>query len=747
MKIIKIQNRYSIIIIMLLMLCCQMTAQDISGTVSNIFGEPLAGATVQWAESDEGISTNNEGEFIIRKNTAVQTTLIISYIGFKTERIDVGTITNWKIQLIEDNTLTEVNITAKGQATRYVDGVIKTEVLGRREIERAACCSLAGCFSTNASVDAAVTNVVTDAKELRILGLSGVYNQLLFDGMPLIQGNAFTFGASSYPGTMIQEIFVSKGANSVIQGYESISGQINIIPKSPEKAEKFFLNAFANSFGESQINANYIHKKGNWSNLTTVHGTLPATEVDGDGDGFQDVAKVKRFSAFNKWVYNNPENQKIRSQIGIRYWTENRQGGQTTYNPDVHIGGDSVYGQNIDINQVDIYGKLNYKLTERTSIIWVNSGFFHDQESVYGQKNYLANQKNGYSNLVLDHNFGANQHNWKTGLSLRYNRMEEDISFVANPLNLSYAGIYTNDYSVPGVFSEGIFYIGNWTLMGGVRVDKHANEGWKVTPRMLVRSELNENIDIRISAGKGYRRVHLFSERVNILASNRDIIFENDLNLEEAINIGLNLIYKFKIGEVNSTLSADGYLTYFQNQVFPDFDRVINQVFINNFTGDSQSQSIQIENKWEFSPQVDFKWGYNYQKAVREFGDEMLSLPLIPNHKFLAQTSIRNSDDSWQGDLTYKWTGSKRLPFTNNYPEKYQQPESSPSFSGLNVQLTKRWTTFEIYGGVENIFDFRQHFPILGSDEPFGQFFDSNFNWGPSKGREYYLGVRYKIPQ
>ena len=737
--------KFCIAVCLSIMISFQLSSQEITGSVTNIFGESLVGATVSWKGTDQGVSTDINGYFEIEDRTDIERALIFSYIGFKSDSVNVGTLTHWKMQLIEDNTLSTVDISAKSQATRFVDGVIKTEVIGTRELERAACCSLAGCFSTNASVDAQTTNVVTDAKELRILGLSGVYNQVLIDGMPLVQGAAFTFGAGSIPGTMIEEIFVSKGANSVLQGYEGISGQINIIPKSPEKSERLFLNAFANSFGESQYNVNYMHKKSNWSNFTSVHGTLPAAEVDGDGDGFQDVAKIKRFSAFNKWIYNGGEKENIKAQIGARYWTENRVGGQTTYNPDV--SSTNIYGQNININQVDLYTKLNVKLADLTSIIWVSSAFNHDQNSVYGQKLYDVNQTNVYSNLALDHNFGENQHNFKTGVSIRKNKMDEQIEFTENPLNLTYAGEYTNDYTIPGAFAEAVFYIDNFTIMGGVRTDRHGEFGWKTTPRMLIRAEISPDTDLRFSAGKGFRRVHLFSERVNLLASNRDIIFENILEPEEAVNIGINFIQKFRIGDINTSFVADGYLTMFQNQVFPDFDRAIGKVFINNFTEKSQSRSIQVENKWEFSQQVDFKWAYNYQWAARDAEGQMIALPLIPRHKAMAQTSYSTKDDKWQIDLTYKWRGEQRLPVTTDFPDQYKQDEYSPSYSMLDMQLTKRWTRFELYGGVENIFNFRQNFPILGSDDPFGQFFDSSFNWGPTKGREFYLGFRYKFEQ
>ncbi|MBK8348550.1 MAG: TonB-dependent receptor plug domain-containing protein [Saprospiraceae bacterium] len=188
--------------------------------------------------------TDSTGSFSIEDKQEGDRMLILSYIGFTTEKLDVKAIKHWEVQLIEDATLAEVNIIAKGSATRFAEDVAKVEVLGVREIQRAACCSLAGCFSTNSNVDANVTNVVTDAKELRILGLSGVYNQVLVDGLPLIQGLAYPYGPNSYPGTMIEKIFVTKGANSVLQGFESISGQINMEFHQPETAPQIVSQCF-----------------------------------------------------------------------------------------------------------------------------------------------------------------------------------------------------------------------------------------------------------------------------------------------------------------------------------------------------------------------------------------------------------------------------------------------------------------------------------------------------------------------
>lgn len=722
-----------------------LNAQQITGRVTDITGKPLAGASVVWQNTNKGTFTNEAGEFDIADQLEGDRILLISFVGFSQEKVKVGKLTHWTVQLIEDATLAEVKIIAKGQATRFANEPAKVEVLGVREIQRAACCSLAGCFSTNSNVDANVTNVVTDAKELRILGLAGVYNQVLVDGMPLIQGLAFPYGPGGYPGTMIEKIFVTKGANSVLQGFESISGQINMEFHSPENAPRLFLNTFANSFGESQYNVNYLVKKPTWSNLSVAHLTLPATIIDRDGDGFRDIVKTNRTSLYNRWSYDNPENPKWRTTIGMRYLAEEREGGSTQFNRDIHLGTSLAYGQNVDIQHGEIYAKTNLIVSEKSSVILLSSAFAHKQEAYFGVKKYLGKQFNLTSAIYVDHYYGGQNHNIKFGFSHRHNKLKEDIKFMEAVPFLNYEGAYFTNYDIPGIFAENKLTFSKFTILTGLRADQFAHFGWKLTPRFLIRANLSPDTDIRFNAGKGFRWAHIFSENANLLAGNRSLILAKDLAPEEAINVGLNFIKTIHWKEINITLSGDAYLTFFQNQIFPDYDTEVNTAIVQNFFGKSISKSFQLENKWIFTQQFDIKLAYNYLEVYREVESLRQDLPFIPKHKWTANTSYSTPGDQWQIDLTWRLIGNKRLPSTLNYPDQYKQPSSSDPYQQWDLQLTHRWSNFQIYGGVENIFDFRQEFPILGYDQPFGNFFDPAFNWGPTKGREFYLGLRYSL--
>ena len=720
-------------------------AQQITGLLTNIDGQALIGANVVWENSDIGTITDENGKFSIEDIGNENGVLLFSYVGFKTEKIKVGALKHWEIMLIEDNTIQGVEIVTKGNATRYADSAAKIEVIGTREIERAACCSLAGCFSTNSNVVAATTNVITDAKELQILGLAGVYNQLLFDDLPLIQGLAYQYGTGSYPGTTIKNIYVAKGTNSVLQGAQSISGQINIIPHAADDTDKIYLNAFANSFGMTQYNANLATNKTKWNNFFTAHLTTPAAIRDKDGDGFRDIVQTNRISFFNKFTFQNPEKDKFKAQIGLRFWKETREGGQNDFDADQHLGTMQYYGQYVDLIHADLYTKLNYSITDDLSLTFQNSNFRNVQDNYFGVKRYEGEQFNMTNNFFMDYFYGENDNNLKVGVSLINNQLEETISETEDLSFLNYEGDYDGSFDLPGAFVEHTLVYNKFTLITGLRADNYEDIGLKFVPRLLVRYEISESSDLRMSVGKGIRIANVFSERINLLSGNRNVIFEETLRPEEAINAGMNFIQSFFLDKVDITLSGDFYLTMFQNQIFPDYDREIGTAFVSNFTGESVSKSLQLESKFSFQQRYDVKLSYNYLDVYQTREGMKFELPFIPKHKLLLNNSYSTADDQWQFDATYKWFSQQRLPITDSHPAQYRIDDYSDSYSLVNFQITKRWPKLQIYGGIENILDFRQEFPILASDDPFGPYFDPAFGWGPTKGREFYLGLRYRI--
>jgi outer membrane receptor for ferrienterochelin and colicins len=743
----------SIATTLLLSISVTLSAQNIKG---KLFGETdngkeiLPGGTLNFPGTSIFVSANENGNFELSLKGISDKRIIASETGYKTDTIDLGDKMYISITLRKNaNELKGVTVTDT-RAAYISTGAIKTEVINQRELSKAACCDLAGCFGTQASVQPQTTNVVTNAQELRILGLSGVYNQVLFDGLPMIQGLTYTYGISTYPGTLVDNIYVSKGTTSVLQGYESISGQINLESKQPDKAERLYLNGYINSFGEAHFNANFataVGKKKKWHSLLALHSVQPAGKVDGNKDGFLDLPQLTRYVAYNKWKYGNDRANGFFTQIGLRIVSERRTGGQMAYDARRDEGSNLTYGQSVNYAQPEAYAKSGYRFSNRHAISLAISGFYHDQNSWFGTTRYVAQQKTAYINLQHEWQW-YKRHTLKYGISYRYQDLLETISFSDNSLGRTFAGNYKTMLNVPGAFAENTFH---WrddkiVLITGARIDHHQQWGSYFTPRTMIKYALNNHHTFRASAGSGWRQVNLFSEQINLLVGSRNVIFTEPLKPEQAINWGLSHVYKFEAGKsIVATLSADFYSTHFSKQFFPDYDTDPTKAIIRNFEGISRSNGLQVEASFVFYKRFEFRTAYNYLDVYRIESNGKVSLPFNPRNRAMAAVSYRTKNNKWQMDANAHWFDKMRLPNTSSNPVEYQRPSYSVPYATLNVQATFRLKTLDIYVGCENLANYRQPNPIIGANNPFGRYFDLSSVWGPTRGREFYLGVRYSI--
>lgn len=746
-----------ITILFLLVVVLSSQAQTLKGKVFGQSGTPdksgqaekeiLPMASAHWLGTTIGVSANKNGVFEIKTDSITDKRLVISFVGYESDTIKITNQTYITVTLKGTKTLGEVIITTD-RPDIFIPSMqpIKTEIITQKELTKGACCDLAGCFNTSASVQPTVTNIVTNAQELRIMGLSGIYNQILIDGMPLIQGLSYTYGISSIPGTLVDNIYVSKGANSVLQGYESMSGQINVELKEPDKTEKFLLNLYMNSFLEKQFNANFSYRWKKWSNLTAVQTIQPANKFDRDDDNFLDLPLLTRYMFYDKIKFSSQDSIGFSTHIGIRYLNEQRIGGQKNFNPATDKGDTIIYGQTANIQQPEIYTKTGFRFNQKNAITLISSAFQQQQNSYFGETNYKAEQTNFYGNLQYELRW-KEKHELKTGINFRYQNLEESIFFGQNILNKTYGGKHLKNEQITGAFAENIFrfYDDRLMLITGIRLDNHNAFGNFITPRALLKYEIAEQTNIRASVGTGWRTINLFSENINLLASQRDIIVTEILNPEEAINYGTNFTHNFEKEKISGSFSLDFYRTQFQNQIFPDYDTDPTKAYISNFTGVSVSNGFQTQVDLEFYKMFSVKIAYNYLDVYRIVNGSKYVLPFNSTHKILSTLSYKPLNEKWHFDTNIHWYGEQNLPNTSANPIEFQRPEKSKPYTLINVQFTKSWTEFETYIGCENIFDFRQKQPITSWQNPFSPYFDTSSVWGPTKGREWYLGIRIKL--
>ncbi len=736
------------IILLVFLLPTLSVAQNVRGKIINNLNDVLVGADVYWQGFNRVATTDENGEFVISAEGVPSKNLIAVYVGHFTDTIAIDQENYVEFVLEEIASLNAVVVTDERPGVIISDfNPIKTEQLTEAELGKSACCDLAGCFETQTTVQPQTTNVVTNSKELRISGLSGVYNQVLIDGFPMIQGLTYTYGISSIPGTLVKSIYIAKGANSVLQGYESISGQINVVTKDPDNTDKLYANIYVNSFLEKHFNLNYAFKQGKWSNLTTLHSVQPANRVDRDEDGFLDLPLLTRYAISNKWKYGKDNEIGWNSTVGIRFMKEQRVGGQSGFNADRDKGSLQTYGNFVDLTQTELWTKTAYRFSGAHNLAIFASGYQQNQNSFFGTVLYDAQQTNFYTNIQYEFNYTP-KNVLKAGISYRYLNLKEDIDFTDNTLLRTYAAQYLNEESIPGIFAEHTMQLldDKLTWIAGVRGDYHNEFGFAFTPRTLVKYNLTPSTIVRANIGTGWRTVNLFSENINLLVSSRDIIFTENLAPESALNAGINVTQKFQQDQYSGYFSVDFYHTNFQNQIFPDYDTDPSKAFIKNFRGTSISNSFQAELSLKIIEQFSWKLGYNLLDVYREIEGEKQVLPFNAKHKLLTTFSYEPLSKRYHFDMNVHWYGKQVLPNTESNPVEYRRGNFSDPYTLVNAQFTYSFEQFEIYTGCENIFDFRQEQPIISSDDPFSPFFDTSSVWGPTRGREIYLGFRFRLP-
>lgn len=737
----------------LLGLSIHLNAQTLFGQITDAQNIPLPGTIVAWTGTVIGAVADQNGEFgIPAPPDSFQMPLRLAAIfGEVRDTFFIDDFTSyWTLSLPANVTLKEVTIRDEASgAFISVLQPIKTEIINRSEMRKAACCDLAGCFETQSTVQPTTTNILTNARELRILGLSGVYNQVLVDGLPTIQGLTYTYGTGTIPGSMLENIWVVKGANSVLQGYEGMVGQITVFPREGGTAEPFTADVLVNSFGEKHLNAAFATHKKHWTNYLALHTSQPGAKWDRDEDTFLDLPLLTRYSFYNKWRYRKENENGLSAFIGTRFIDEKRIGGQENFNVKTDEGTANAYGQTVRFRQPEIFTKTGYRFNANRKISLLASFVAQDQHSWFGLTAYTANQRHAYANLQYELFWGkTKQHELKTGLSYRHFVLQEQVSFsAADTLGRTFAGSYRREENIPGVFAENTFHFGNdrWIWVAGIRSDRHNAFGWHITPRTMLRFNPTPNLDLRASVGTGWRTVNLFPENMALLVGSRDIIFAEALRPERAWNAGFNLIRRFSIEKMRLTATADLYHTRFQNQFFPDYDTDPTKAIVANFTGTSVSNGFQIEMAAAWSRRLELRTAYNFLDVYRRQNDQKVLLPFNPRHKILAVATVRTPGERWQFDVNVHWYGKQRLPDTRLNPESLRRPDYSQPYSTASLQVRHILRRIEFFVGCENIFNFRQSRPILGWEQPFSRGFDPSFAWGPTRGREFYAGCNVKL--
>ena len=732
--------------LIILSFCCitNIVNAQIKGLIQGADGsqkKPIYGAKIKLLQAKTGTVSREDGTFELVLPKELPDTLVISAFGYNPDTLIVSKkdrFTALNILLYSDKLLPEILIEYRknGHSISRLK-TLHVEELTAIELRKAACCNLSESFETNASVDVNITDAVSGAKKIQMMGLDGVYTQIQMENIPYLRGLESAFGLSSLSGTWIESIQITKGTGNVVNGYESMAGLVNLELKKPDEMEKIYLNVYQNIFGRSEFNFNKgIILNPKWSTGFLGHVSSTYGNIDRNKDAFRDLPTGDNTAFMNRWAYKG---KKMEAQFGINFYRDRKVGGQTSFFRNEENQVDTInYGVLINSKHIDIYGKTGFFGKRPMQSLGIVYNIKHQEiDGFFGLKTFSGLEKRGYINVIYDDIIGTSDHTIKIGTSF----VAIDISQQADTL------LQKRMELVPGIFAEYTYTGRRLTGVFGSRYDYHSIFGGQFSPRVHLKYLLSEMTDLRFTAGKGWRVPNFIIDNVSLLASSKQWIAPSETKPEISWNIGGSLVHEMKIFERKATISLDFYHTRFENQLIIDRDETVNTVVFSNLKNSSFSNSFQTE--FSFSPikNLDIRLAYKFLDVESKYGNEMRQQVMIPRHRGFVNLAYRSRNKRWEYDFTCSIFSPSRLPIQRDMTNDTLliSDMKSRMYPMINAQITHVYKKFDFYIGGENLTNSVQKNPIIDAANPFGSKFDATNIFMPITGINIYVGIRYAI--
>ena len=764
-------NKYFFALLLPLLCCGSLASQTVKGYVygslTNGGREALPMATVYWMGGAQALQADERGFFSIDRNANTSSILIASLVGYQADTLEVADFSQEVIFALKpQNVLDDAVITGR-QSGHYLSRIapVRTEVISATGLNKMACCNLAKSFENSASISVGYADAITGARQIRLLGLSGIYVQMLDENRPTMRGLLTPFGLSFAPSYWLESIQIAKGTGSVVNGYEAITGQINLEYRKPPLRQPLYVNLYLMNSLKADVNvASSLQLNQKWSTALLGHFSTNQKPHDSNQDGFLDAPLTNIYNFANRWFYIADNG--LQWRFGLRAVHETREAGQHNRLKTVNLG--TPLWKSIIKNQgINLYSKIGIPLKPlgtKTSAIAPNVAFVvdythHAMNSYFGlkEKNYNAVENSIFANLMFQ--LGIKEaHRFNFGLGGFYDHINEDLSglFTSAP----YLGgalspqVLGREEHAWGAYGEYTYNQNDkFVFILGSRVDYNNFHGWLFTPRTNIKYDFTDNLIFRATGGKGYRTSNPIADNPGVLSTGRWLRFDNNLNMEQAWTYGANLTGYFQVGNgEKSSLSLDYFHSDFTRQVIVDQERDLNYVWFYNLDGRSYSNTYQIDLTLEpierFSILTTFRFT-DSRIHLAQLG--IVERPLMSKYKGVFNVQYATRMSKWIFDVTAQLNGPSRLPYFANSVQTTPsgvvnpEPEYSPVYPMFYAQVTRRLRGVDIYIGGENLANYIQPNPIIDAQNPFSRDFNATVIWGPLMGMKVYVGLRYTL--
>lgn len=718
--------------------------------------EILEYASIGIPNIGKGTLSDSTGYFEIKNIPAGTYQLQVSNVGFRPYKenftIRAKDVKTFNVELISDgNSLDEVVVTGTMKAVSRLESPIPVEVITPQLFRKNPTPSLFESIGMVNGVKPQLNCNVCNTGDIHINGMEGPYTMILIDGMPIVSALSTVYGLSGIPNSLVERIEVVKGPASSLYGSEAMGGIINVITKNPQDAPIINADIFATNWQEYNIDGSLKFSLGkNIHSLLGINYFNYQNRKDENNDNFTDLTLQNRISIFNKWDFKRKDNKL--ASIGIRYVYEDRWGGEMNWNKNWR-GSDSIYGESIYTNRIELIG--TYQLPVKEKIFIQYSYNWHNQDSWYGNTSYMAKQQVLFAQIYWDKKLSV-RHDLLLGASYRYTYYDDN---TPTTMNSDGTTNQPNKTPLPGIFIQDEWSINSKNkILGGYRYDYDKNHGSVHSPRLAYKLTMNAQNTIRASFGTGFRVVNIFTEDHAALTGAREVVITEELKPEKSYNANLNYVLKIPTDNFYLNFDLTGFYSYFTNKIVGDFDSDPTKIIYNNLRGHAISQGASLNVDMVFNFPLSIMAGITYADVYNNEEDSDGSMQKTQQLHAPKWSGTFSADYKFPRNftinLTGTWNGPMRLPIL---PDDYR-PEYSPWFCIANIQLTKSFNNgLEIYGGIKNIFNFVPKDPIMRPFDPFNKYvddpvanphgytFDPSYNYAPMQGVRTFIGIRYNL--
>ena len=707
--------------------------------------ETLVGAQVRLKASQTFSISDVEGKFNLPGPNKLPDTLVVSFVGHHEEFLVIteNNPMHLEVTLYSNNVRGEILIEARRKASSIQKmNPLHVQNLSENEFRKAACCNISEAFETNASVDVSMPDPISGQRRIQMLGLDGIYTQINLENIPYMRGLSFAYGMSAVPGTWAHSMQITKGTGSVVHGFESMAGMINIELKSAEEHELLYLNGYANMFGRAEINlqsARHLDAAKKWSSALFVHGSGYFMEIDNNEDGFRDFPIGHTFSGLNRWSYNGNRFE-MKAILSGHYDT--KLGGQLGFDPRQPAG---LFGAEIENKALEGLVKMGFFFQNRptANVALLAKAKTYEHTTAVGNNFYQGAENRFYFNSIYTDELGCSSRKIQTGLSLVVADFKERLeNKTLTPQNFSRLEI------IPGAYGEFTWTKDKFNVIAGARGDYHNLFGFIPSPRLHAKYSPTQRTDLRFSTGRAWRVPNFVGDNTNMLSTNRTWLNMANLEPEISWNIGGSVVQSFHLVEneklsIPASLTLDYFHTRFESQLIVDMEDQFFVAFY-NLDGLSYSNTFQAELNIEPIENLELRFIYKYTDVKTTFGGVFQQRMMVPKHRGMFNVGYITKNKNWEFDFTTSVMGMMRLTHITN-PDGSKEPEDTKPFAVLNAQVTRAWKNWDVYIGGENLTNHIQRNAIVGVDDPFGTTFDATRVYAPISGINVYVGFRYKI--